>query len=81
MNDKAKKDDVPNKPHLYGGTMDFTQEGDCDGGVESLKIYVEDHGAGKFFVLETQRWSINDPDDLKILLDKAKKAFEFEELK
>ena len=62
---------------LYGGMMDFTQEGNCcDGGNELLRVRIKDGGGGKYFVLETEQWSIDNVGEIKVLLDKVGKAFE-----
>ncbi len=66
---------------LYGGNMEFTQEGNCvdSGNLESVNICVKDGGAGKFFVIKTKKWSVDNPEDFLRLLKRVEKAFAVEQ--
>jgi len=66
-------------------TFEFTQEEHCCsnemGGVETLTIEcMSDMGIsdseGAFYVLKTEQWAINGPEDLAALLDKVKQAID-----
>jgi len=56
-------------------SITFTQEADsCDensNGYQFLKITTEDAGAGTYFVIETQRWAVDNLEDLTVLLKDA----------
>lgn len=73
--------DMEDKPKLENATFTFTQETNCvDGGdVEELTIRCEsslgiDNDGGCFYVLETERWSIDSAQDLQELFDRISKA-------
>jgi hypothetical protein len=66
-------------------TFEFTQEEHCMsnemGGVETLTIEcMSDMGIsdtdGAFYVLKTEQWAINGPEELVALLDKVKQAID-----
>ncbi len=66
-------------------TFEFTQEEHCCsnemGGTETLTIEcMSDMGIsdtdGAFFVLKTEQWAINGPEELAALLDKVKQAID-----
>ena len=66
-------------------TFEFTQEEHCcsneRGGVETLTIEcMSDMGIsdseGAFYVLKTEQWAINGPEELAALLDKVKQAID-----
>jgi hypothetical protein len=66
-------------------TFEFTQEEHCMsnemGGVETLTIEcISDMGIsdseGAFYVLKTEQWAINGPEELVALLDKVKQAID-----
>lgn len=64
---------------LYGGHMEFTQEGDSvNGGIDLIKIEVSDAGGGKFMRIITEGWSFDNLDELVELLNKARVAFEMD---
>lgn len=66
---------------LYGGNMEFTQEGNCvdSGDLESINVCVKDGGAGKFFVINTEKWSVDNPEEFLGLLKRVEKAFAAEQ--
>ena len=64
-------------------TFEFSQEEHCmsndQGGIETLTIEcMSDLGIsntdGGFYVLKTEQWAINGPEDLEALLNKVKQA-------
>jgi hypothetical protein len=66
-------------------TFEFTQDEHCMStdmdGVETLTIEcMSDMGItdaeGAFYVLKTEQWAINGPEDLVALLDKVKQAID-----
>jgi hypothetical protein len=66
-------------------TFEFTQEEHCMSndmsGVETLTIEcMSDMGIsdteGAFYVLKTEQWAINGPEELAALLDKVKQAID-----
>jgi len=66
-------------------TFEFTQDEHCMssdmGGVETLTIEcMSDMGItdteGAFYVLKTEQWAINGPEELVALLDKVKQAID-----
>ena len=60
MNDKKTKTE------LARASIELTQEGDCCGGdiVQNLKISSDDGGGGWFWILETERWAFDSPEEL-----------------
>jgi hypothetical protein len=74
---------MENKVKLDKITFEFTQEEHCMsnemGGFESLTIEcTSDMGIsdsnGAFYVLKTEQWAIDEPEELIVLLDKIKQA-------
>ena len=67
---------------LERATFEFSQEGNCisdSDAAEFLTIECEsdlgiDRSEGCFYVLKTEKWSINDEQDLKKLFDRIQKA-------
>ena len=67
---------------LERATFEFSQEANClshQDEFESLTIECEsdlgiDRSEGCFYVLKTEKWSINDEQDLKKLFDRIQKA-------
>jgi hypothetical protein len=66
-------------------TFEFTQEEHCCSndmnGIETLTIEcMSDMGIsdseGAFYVLKTEQWAINGPEELAALLDKVKQAID-----
>jgi hypothetical protein len=66
-------------------TFEFTQDEHCMsnemGGVETLTIEcMSDMGIsdseGAFYVLKTEQWAIDEPEELVALLDKVKQAID-----
>lgn len=66
---------------LEKATFEFSQEANCisdSNEIETLTIDFEsslgiDRDEGGFFVLKTDKWSVNDEQDLKKLFDRIKK--------
>lgn len=74
---------MENKVKLDKITFEFTQEEHCMsnemGGFESLTIEcTSDMGIsdsnGAFYVLKTEQWAIDEPEELIVLLGKIKQA-------
>ena len=69
---------------LERATFEFSQDGNCissSDDFESLIIEWEsdlgiDRTDGGFYVLKTEKWSINDEQDLKKLFDRIQKLIE-----
>jgi hypothetical protein len=69
---------------LERATFEFSQEANCisdSDQYESLTIECEsdlgiDRGEGCFYVLKTEKWSINDEQDLKKLFDRINKIIQ-----
>lgn len=67
---------------LERATFEFSQDGNCISSsdqYEYLTIECEadlgiDRGEGCFYVLKTEKWSINDEKELKQLLDRIQKV-------
>jgi len=67
---------------LERATFEFTQEPNCisdKDDYETLIVEVEsdlgiDRSEGCFYVLKTEKWSINDEKDLKKLFDRIQKV-------
>ena len=67
---------------LERATFEFSQDGNCishSDAAEFLTIECEsdlgiDRSEGCFYVLKTEKWSINDEQDLKKLFDRIQKA-------
>lgn len=64
------------KPELYEGSMVFSQEADSMSETDQvITIRAQDAGAGKFFVIETERWAFDKIEQLVALLEQAQAAF------
>ena len=69
-----------NKPILENATFNFSQDGNCvDGGDEFLEIRCDsslglDRDKSCFFILKTERWSVDSSEDLQALFDRIKKV-------
>ena len=53
-------------------SITFQQEADsCDEpyNVQYLDVTVEDAGGGQYYVIKTERWAVDDPKDLLVLLE------------
>lgn len=60
------------KPQIVGATFVVTQEADCcDDMPQQMAIEIADGGGGPYFVLKTDRWAIDDIEELKAILDRA----------
>jgi|694.fasta_scaffold29594_4 hypothetical protein len=69
---------MSNKPKLERMTFLFTQESNCVDGGEWEMLQVEcksslgmDYDDGAFFVLTTEKWSVNDSEEIKELLQRV----------
>lgn len=68
------------KPELDKVVMTFYQDDeDSAGGSQTLTIQSDDAGAGKYFVIATERWSIDSPEDLTALFSRLRAVFTDEE--
>ena len=65
------------KPELSEMRVSYTQDTDCcDSSLcQLLTIKTEDGGGGTFFVIETERWAFDDPQELIDLLTDFKRRF------
>ena len=69
-----------NKPLLENATFNFSQDGNCvDGGDEFLEIRCDsslglDRDKSCFFILKTEQWTVDSPEDLQVLFDRIKKV-------
>lgn len=45
-----------------------------DNAYQSIRITADDAGAGFYFVIETERWAINNPEDILELIGEVKKS-------
>ena len=69
---------------LERATFEFSQDGNCISNsdqYEFLTIECEsdlgiDRGEGCFYVLKTEKWSVNDEQDLKKLFDRINKIIQ-----
>jgi hypothetical protein len=52
----------------------FDDEGDLQ-----LTVKVEDEGGGKFFVIKTERWTFDKPEDLIAVIERVRARFHDEE--
>jgi hypothetical protein len=66
-----------NKPSLFKATFEFIQDGNTNGtteDIESLIIECENIDAdGCFYVLKTNGWSIDEPEEIKSLIERINK--------
>lgn len=59
--------------------LTYVQNGDCVQGsddVQELKIFTENGGVGDYLILQTERWAIDDVDDIIKILEHFKKLQE-----
>lgn len=55
-------------------SVEYTQEADSNSdGLQFLEVSTEDAGAGVYYVLKTERWSFDDPQELIDILNDFKK--------
>ena len=60
------------KPTIQKLTIEYTQDGDSmlDSIEQTLEISTEDAGSGHYYVIKSDRWAFDSPDELiKILND------------
>lgn len=65
-----------NKPKLISLKAVYEQEVDCNADsddVQTIEISTEDSGGEFYFVLKTDRWAIDEPNELIQLLENFKK--------
>lgn len=59
------------KPELFSATLTFSQDSDSceafDPG-QSLEVSIDDAGGGHFFVIKTDRWAVDDQEEIAALL-------------
>ena len=63
----------------YSGTVTYVQN--CDenrDNTQELLVSLENNGAGSYYVLKTERWAINDVDELINVLNDFKLRFPLE---
>jgi hypothetical protein len=64
-----------NKMQAVIEEISITYSQECDessNNIQELKIFMEDNGAGKYIVFETQRWAIDNIDELVEILNDFK---------
>lgn len=69
---------MASKAEIFEGMLLYTQDEDsCDEtgiGSQNLEVRTHDAGAGKYLVIQTQRWAMDSIDELvEILKDAAKR--------
>lgn len=69
------------KPLLHSITYKFTQDGNCVDGRDTEELIIEaksslgiEYDEGAFLVLKTDRWAIDDIDDLKDVITKVENS-------
>lgn len=51
-------------------SIQYSQDGDsCDGEIQDIEIKTNDAGGGKYFVIKTERWAVDNVNELKLLLN------------
>lgn len=68
------------QPKLHSCSFEFYQEGNCISDRDECEfINIDfcsdvgiDDSEGGFFVIKTEKWSVNDENDLKLLFDRIK---------
>jgi len=63
---------------FYEFGVTYTQDHDCNApndDIQEIEIKASNCGGGDFYIIKTERWAINEIDDLINLLKKAKKTF------
>ncbi len=53
-------------------SITYTQECDESNDWQSLKVFTSDNGAGKFIVFETERWALDNIEELVAVLNDFK---------
>jgi hypothetical protein len=53
-------------------SITYTQECDESNVWQSLKVFTSDNGAGKFIVFETERWALDNIEELVAVLNDFK---------
>ncbi len=65
-------------PTIDDVSITYIQDADCvsdSDSIQTLKVYTENNGAGRFMVLETERWAIDDVEGIiEIIKDFATRA-------
>jgi len=64
-----------NKPKLISLKAIYEQEMDCSADsddIQTIEISTEDGGGGFYFVLKTERWAVDEPNELLELLEDFK---------
>ena len=66
------------KPELVYVEHQYTQEEDSNGrsgvNIQEITIKAEDAGGGFYFVIETERWAVENPSELADLVREVEKA-------
>ena len=66
------------KPKLVYVEHQYTQEEDSNGrsgvNIQEITIKAEDAGGGFYFVIETERWAVENPSELADLVREVEKA-------
>ena len=66
------------KPKLVYVEHQYTQEEDSGGrsgvDIQEITIKAEDAGGGFYFVIETERWAVENPSELADLVREVEKA-------
>jgi hypothetical protein len=56
----------------YNKSFEFTEEvdscGQSSGGCNLLEVEIVDAGGGPYLVIKTERWAIEDPEELRAML-------------
>jgi hypothetical protein len=57
-------------PQLFDAKFTFTQEGDsCSvDELQTMEVSIDDAGGGHFFVIKTDRWAVDDQEQVASLL-------------
>lgn len=64
------------KPQLETAVLTFYQDDEAKAGAyQILTIRSDNAGGGKYFVIGTERWSIDNLEDLTALFDRMRAAF------
>lgn len=68
---------LPEGVEVFEAKYTFTQEldGDDSGIIQTLGVEITDAGGGKYLVISTDRWAINNVEELTKLLEKVKNSF------
>lgn len=49
-------------------TVEYTQDADDTNGIQTLEVSTDDAGAGKYFVIKTERWAFDNIEEFISLL-------------